>query len=71
MVAVATVGEARTSARYFYVWMAGLCALIAIGGFAGTYWLQWPVGTFVGSRLIHLHAALFTAWHGITQHVGP
>ncbi|HEY1225692.1 MAG TPA: hypothetical protein VGF26_00080 [Ramlibacter sp.] len=62
MVAVATAGEARTSARFFYVWMAGLCVLIAIGGFAGTYWLQWPVGTFVGSRLLHMHAVVFTAW---------
>jgi hypothetical protein len=62
MVAAATLSEVPSSARFFYVWMAGLCALIAIGGFAGTYWLQWPVGTFVGPRLLHIHAVVFTAW---------
>jgi hypothetical protein len=44
------------------VWMAGACLVIAIGGFAPTYWLQLVPGTFVGSPLLHLHAALFTAW---------
>ena len=31
------------------------CALIAFAGFAPTYWLQLPAGTFVGSPLLHLH----------------
>lgn len=47
---------------WFYVWMAGACVLIAIGGFAPTYWLQLPAATFVGSPLLHLHAFLFSAW---------
>jgi len=58
----AALSQARLGTRYFYVWMAGACALIAIGGFAGTYWLQVPAGTFVGPRLLHLHAVVFTAW---------
>ena len=37
--------------------MAGACVLIAFGGFAPTYWLQLPPGTFVGSPLLHLHGA--------------
>jgi hypothetical protein len=49
-------------ARWFYVWMAGACALIAFAGFAPTYWMQLPAGTFVGSPLLHLHGLLFSAW---------
>jgi hypothetical protein len=56
------VHAARDATRWFYVWMAGACALIAIGGFAPTYWLQLPAGTFVGSPLLHLHGLLFSAW---------
>jgi hypothetical protein len=52
----------RGFARWFYVWMAGLCSLIAFGGFAPTYWLQLLPGTFIGSPLLHLHAVLFSAW---------
>jgi hypothetical protein len=61
MVAV-TMNEARSEARYFYVWMSAICVLVAFGGFAGTYWLQVPAGTFVGPPLLHLHAALFSGW---------
>jgi len=46
----------------FYVWMAGICALIAFGLFAPTYWIQIPAGTFTGSPLLHLHGLLFSAW---------
>lgn len=53
---------ARDSTRWFYVWMAGACCLIAFGGFAPTYWLQLAPGTFIGSPLLHLHALLFSAW---------
>jgi hypothetical protein len=48
--------------RWFYVWMAGACALIAFAGFAPTYWMQLPAGTFIGSPLLHLHGLLFSAW---------
>jgi hypothetical protein len=56
------VGSARDSRRWFYVWMAVAFVLIAFGGFAPTYWLQLPAGTFVGSPLLHLHGLLFSAW---------
>lgn len=48
--------------RKFYVWMATACAAIAWGGFAGTYWLQLPAGTFDGPSIMHLHGAAFSAW---------
>ena len=60
--AVIGVRAAGDAARWFYVGMAGACALIAFGGFAPTYWLQLAPGTFIGSPLLHLHAALFSAW---------
>ncbi len=56
------VHSARDAARWFYGWMAGACALIAFAGFAPTYWMQLPAGTFVGSPLLHLHGLLFSAW---------
>jgi hypothetical protein len=56
------IPAARDTTRWFYAWMAGACALIAFGGFAPTYWLQLPQGTFVGSPLLHLHALIFSAW---------
>ena len=57
-----TMSAVRERGRYFYVWMAGVCALIAFGGFAPTYWLQLAPGTFVGPALLHIHSALFSAW---------
>lgn len=58
----ADIAFARERTGYFYVWMAGICALIAFGAFAPTYWLQVPAGTFIGPPLLHVHAALFSAW---------
>ena len=46
----------------FYLGLALACALIAIGGFAPSYWLQLPRGTFVGPPLLHIHGILTTAW---------
>lgn len=46
----------------FFVWISALFLLIAVGGFVPTYWAQLPTGTFEGTPLMHLHAALFTAW---------
>ena len=34
----------RDAPRWFYVWMAGACVLIAFVGFAPTYWLQLRAG---------------------------
>ena len=46
----------------FYVAIAAISVLVAFGGFAGTYWLQVPRGTFVGHPIVHLHAIVFSAW---------
>ena len=61
MVATA-INPARRTTGTFYVWMAGLFVLIAFSGFAETYWLQLPAGTFTGAPLLHLHGLLFSAW---------
>ena len=43
--------------------MDGRCdSALCIHSFAPTYWLQLPAGTFVGTPLIHIHSAIFTAW---------
>lgn len=57
-----TFSPVRTSTGYFYVWMAAACAAVALGGFAPTYWLQLPAGTFVGAPIVYLHGLLFSAW---------
>lgn len=62
MVAATTLSPARARAGFFYFWMATICAGVAFGGFAGTYWLQLPAGTFIGAPIVHLHAALFSTW---------
>src|SRR4051794_1090678 len=62
MVASAINPAARRSMGTFYVWMAALFVLIAFSGFAETYWLQLPAGTFTGSPLLHLHGLLYSAW---------
>lgn len=46
----------------FHAWMAVAFVVIAFGGFAPTYWLQLPPGTFVGAPLVHLHGLLFSIW---------
>jgi len=56
------VHSSRPDRSWFFVWMAVACAFIAFAGFAPTYWLQLPAGTFVGSPLLHLHGLLFSAW---------
>ncbi|WP_372782646.1 hypothetical protein [Phenylobacterium sp.] len=56
------INPSRRAMGTFYVWMAGLFVLIAFSGFAETYWLQIPAGTFTGAPLLHLHGILFSAW---------
>ncbi len=55
------IAERRPRTR-FYLGLAFVCAIIAIGGFAPSYWLQLPAGTFKGTPLLHIHGALATAW---------
>ena len=56
------VRSPRAGRTWFFVWTAAVCAVVAFGGFAPTYWLQLPAGSFVGSPLLHLHGLLFSAW---------
>jgi hypothetical protein len=56
------LNSSRDTRRWFFVWMAGARVFVAFTGFAPTYWLQLPAGTFVGSPLLHLHGLLFSAW---------
>ena len=53
---------ARRNARWFYVWMAGICMAIAFGGFVPTYWAKLATGTFNGAPILHIHGMLFFAW---------
>ena len=60
---MAAIAARRGSAeRRFYGWAAVVTALIALGGFARTYYLKSVFGTPALSVLIHLHAALMTSW---------
>lgn len=61
---MATVARSarRPLVSKFYITMAAIFAAIAFGGFAGTYWLQLPYGTFTGSPMLHLHGLMFSLW---------
>lgn len=52
----------RSDAQWFYVWMAGVCVLIAFGGFIPTYWTRLATGTFKGAPILHIHGMLFFTW---------
>jgi hypothetical protein len=54
--------RAADKARWFYVAMAGVCLLVAFGGFTPTYWSKVAAGTFHGAPVQHVHGALFFAW---------
>lgn len=54
--------KSRANHSPFFLWLTIACAAIAIFGFAPTYWLQLPAGTFIGSPLLHIHGLLSTAW---------
>lgn len=56
------VEDVRIRGNRFYVYMAAACALLAFGAFAPTYWLQLPVGTFIGPPILHIHGILFSSW---------
>ena len=44
----------------FYITMAAIFAIIAFAGFAPSYWLKLPTGSFTGSPMLHLHGLLFS-----------
>lgn len=60
--ATVSAPRARPLVSRFYITMAAIFVAIAFGGFAGTYWLQLPYGTFTGSPMLHLHGLLFSLW---------
>jgi hypothetical protein len=52
----------RADGRWFHVWMAGICALVAFVGFAPTYWLPLATGSLDVPMVRHVHGAFFFAW---------
>lgn len=68
MATAATVdvrGPLTTSDKWFYVWMGGLCMLLPLGGFGGTYLAPTARGTFEEPTILHLHALLSFGWTGL------
>ncbi|CAM5785766.1 hypothetical protein [Rhizobacter fulvus] len=59
---VGGTAAARSDTRWFYVWMASACVLIAFGGFVPTYWSRLATGSFGGAPILHIHGALFFTW---------
>ena len=57
--------RAGQDTRWFYVGMAGVCVLVAFGGFVPTYWAKLASGTFGGAPILHIHGALFFAWTAV------
>jgi hypothetical protein len=55
-------GRLATSDKWFYVWMGGLCMLLPLGGFGGTYLAPTARGTFEEPTILHLHALLSFGW---------
>src|SRR2546430_17450857 len=53
---VASNSVLRSSARHFYLWMAGVFVLIAFGGFTPTYWAHVASGTFHGPPILHIRS---------------
>jgi len=46
----------------FYLALALACALVAFLGFVPTYWAPLATGSLAEAPIVHLHAALFSAW---------
>lgn len=59
---MATRLEASATRGKFFFWLTAALAVIAVGGFMPTYWLQLPAQTFDGPAILHVHAAFCTAW---------
>ena len=60
-VAERAIPVAATGDR-FYVRMATACLVVAVAGFAPTYWVPMLRGTLDVHPLAHLHAAVFYGW---------
>jgi hypothetical protein len=53
---------ARAEAKFFYVYMAMSCMVVALLGFAPTYWIPMAAGTFKAHPVIHIHGMVFFSW---------
>ena len=65
MTTIAVAERARpaaVTADRFYVRMATACLLVAVVGFAPTYWVSLLRGTLDVPPFTHVHAALFYGW---------
>ena len=61
-ISASPVPRSRPLVGKFYVTMAAIFALIAFAGFAPSYWLRLPSGTFQGSPMLHMHGLLYSLW---------
>ena len=59
------VSSSRRSSEWFYVWMGGICMVLPLGGFFGTYLVPVASGTFNEPSILHLHALFSFAWTGL------
>lgn len=60
--ATVSAPHARTFVGSFYITMAAIFALVAFLGFAPSFWMKLPSGTFVGSPMLYLHGFLYSIW---------
>jgi hypothetical protein len=61
MATVQSAAAARTGWT-FYTSMAVLCLLVAVVGFAPTYFVPLASGSFAEPPMVHVHGLLFFAW---------
>jgi hypothetical protein len=62
IMASSTVAAIPAAPGPFYFVMALACALVAVLGFAPSYWAPLATGSLAEAPIVHLHAVLFTAW---------
>lgn len=62
MTTVPAGAQGLAGVRRFYVAMAGICVIIAFGGFIPTYWARLAAGDFVGAPILHIHGFFFFVW---------
>jgi hypothetical protein len=57
-----SVAPAIRARGRFYFHLSLVCLAVGVLGFAPTYWVQVPLGTFNGTPLVHVHGIVFTGW---------
>jgi hypothetical protein len=48
--------------QYFYVWIGGLALIFVVTGFFFTYFLPMAKGIYPGSKIHHIHGAMYMLW---------